>query len=119
MSSQLSMNRLLLEMRSMQAEAMAKPMPGKLLIAEQPEESVDVKQVAPSFGDMFKQAINAVNTQQQVSSELKDRYERGDTTIDLPQVMVEGQKAKVAFDAMVEVRNKLVTAYEEIMKMPI
>ncbi|WP_163833093.1 flagellar hook-basal body complex protein FliE [Spartinivicinus ruber] len=118
MSSQLSMNRLLVEMRAMQAEAMAQPLPGKLQANEQNTEG-DVKQVTPSFGDMFKQAIDAVNTQQQVSSELKDRYTRGDTTIDLPQVMVESQKARVAFDAMVEVRNKLVSAYEEIMKMPI
>ncbi|MCX4028890.1 flagellar hook-basal body complex protein FliE [Endozoicomonas sp. SM1973] len=118
MSSQLSMNRLLVEMRAMQAEAMSTPLPGKLLVTDQAAEG-DVKQVTPSFGDMFKQAINEVNTQQQISGQLRDRYDRGDTTIDLPQVMVESQKAKVAFDAMVEVRNKLVSAYEEIMKMPI
>jgi flagellar hook-basal body complex protein FliE len=39
--------------------------------------------------------------------------------VDLPQVMIQAQKASVSFQAMTQVRNRLVTAYEDIMKMPI
>jgi len=39
--------------------------------------------------------------------------------VDIPEVMIASQKASVAFQAMTQVRNKLITAYEEIMKMPI
>jgi flagellar hook-basal body complex protein FliE len=46
-------------------------------------------------------------------------YEKGDPTIDLPQVMIAAEKASVSFQAMTQVRNRLVSAYEDIMKMPI
>ncbi|MBR9885467.1 MAG: flagellar hook-basal body complex protein FliE, partial [Oceanospirillales bacterium] len=46
-------------------------------------------------------------------------YELGDPSVDLPQVMIQAQKASVSFQAMTQVRNRLVSAYEEIMKMSI
>ncbi len=46
-------------------------------------------------------------------------FEQGKPGADLPQVMLEMQKASVSFRAAVEVRNKLVTAYQEIMNMPV
>jgi flagellar hook-basal body complex protein FliE len=47
------------------------------------------------------------------------RFERGVPGVELSQVMLESQKASVAFRATVEVRNRLVSAYQEIMNMPI
>ena len=46
-------------------------------------------------------------------------FEMGKPGTDLPQVMIEMQKASVSFRAAVEVRNRLVSAYQEIMNMPI
>ena len=48
-----------------------------------------------------------------------ERLRAGVPGIDLAQVMVASQKSSVAFQAMTQVRNKLITAYEDIMKMPI
>jgi len=73
----------------------------------------------PDFQTMFGNAINNVNEQQQKSSELRTRFEKGDPTVDLPEVMIAAQKASVSFDAMKEVRNKLVEAYKDIMNMPV
>lgn len=72
----------------------------------------------PSFSTMFKGAVSSVNQTQQTSSALKVAYERGDAGVSLSQVMVASQKATVSFDAMTQVRNKVVEAYQDIMNMP-
>lgn len=73
----------------------------------------------PDFKTMFGNAINNVNAQQKHSSSLATRFERGDPQVDLPEVMIAAQKASVSFEAMKEVRNKLVEAYKDIMNMPV
>ena len=78
----------------------------------------EVKEV-PSFGQLLKQAINLVNNQQGQANDLRTRYELGDPDVDLVNVMIASQKASVAFEATAQVRNKLVNAYQEIMRMPI
>ena len=73
----------------------------------------------PSFQAMFKNAIDNVNSQQQVANQLASRFEQGDPSIDLPEVMIALQKSSVSFQAMTQVRNKLVEAYKDIMNMPV
>ncbi|WP_421866728.1 flagellar hook-basal body complex protein FliE [Motiliproteus sp.] len=72
-----------------------------------------------SFGNLLKRAIDSVNDAQSASSKLVTAYEKGDPSVDLPQVMIGLQKASVSFQAMTQVRNRLVSAYEDISKMPI
>jgi len=74
---------------------------------------------APAFGDLLKNSINAVNDVQQASGQLKTAFELGDPDVDLAQVMIASQKASVSFQAMVQVRNKLVEAYKDVMNMPV
>ena len=71
------------------------------------------------FGEFLKMAIDGVNESQQTAATLKRDYsaERNDT--DLTEVMVAVQKADLSFRAMTEVRNKLVSAYQDIMNMPV
>jgi flagellar hook-basal body complex protein FliE len=71
------------------------------------------------FSQLFKQALNTVNGLQQNSSELGTAVELGDPKVSLAQAMIAGQKASVAFEATVQVRNKLVEAYKEVMAMPV
>lgn len=71
------------------------------------------------FSDMLSQAVEQVNSTQKHSSDLAARFEHGDTKVDLPDVMIAAQKASVSFQAMNEVRNKLVNAYQDIMNMPV
>ena len=73
----------------------------------------------PDFQTMFSNAIDNVNEQQMHSSSLAKRFEKGDPQVDLPEVMIAAQKASVSFEAMKEVRNKLVEAYKDIMNMPV
>lgn len=71
------------------------------------------------FAEMLKNAVDNVNSLQQNANNLTQAYERGDAGVDLPQVMIGLQKSSISFEAMTQVRNKLVDAYEKIMNMPI
>ena len=110
MTQGVEFNRLMLQMRSMQMEAMGKPQ-----VPTQVQQNVN----APAFDDVLKQAVDKVNELQQTTSELQSGFERGVPGIDLTDVMIAAQKSSVAFQAMTQVRNRLINAYEDIMKMPI
>ncbi len=115
-------NQVLQQMRSMKADMQqmkeGTPLPG---IQGTPLPGIQSTQPtgAPSFGNLLENAVNSVNDLQKTSGDLQRRFEMGDPGTTLPEVMIAMQKSSVAFTAMTEVRNKLVTAYEDIMKMPI
>ena len=71
-----------------------------------------------SFSKTLVDAVRAVNDQQASATAISDSYERGDTN-DIVQVMVERQKASLGFEATLQVRNKLLSAYRDIMNMPV
>jgi flagellar hook-basal body complex protein FliE len=71
-----------------------------------------------SFGKTLVDAVRAVNNQQAKASAISESYERGETT-DIVSVMVERQKASLGFEATLQVRNKLLSAYRDIMNMPV
>ncbi|MFN3162848.1 MAG: flagellar hook-basal body complex protein FliE [Pseudohongiellaceae bacterium] len=73
----------------------------------------------PDFGKLLNDSINQVNDLQKQSSEMKVAFETGSKDVDLPEVMVAAQKASVSFEAMTEVRNKLLSAYQEVMNMQV
>jgi flagellar hook-basal body complex protein FliE len=72
-----------------------------------------------NFGDMLKTTLNAVNEAQQHAAQLKVGFETGATDTSLAEVMIAAQKADLSFRAVTEVRNKLVSAYQDIMNMPV
>jgi flagellar hook-basal body complex protein FliE len=71
------------------------------------------------FAKLLKQGLDSVNATQSKASDLATRFERGVPGVELPQVMLEMQKANVSFRALTEVRNKFIDAYREIMNMPL
>lgn len=70
------------------------------------------------FAAVLKSSIDQVNAAQQESSQMANDFELGKGDANLQDVMISLQKANVSFQTMVQVRNKLVTAYQEIMNMP-
>ena len=74
---------------------------------------------ANSFANVLKAGLDQVNQAQTSATNLATQFERGVPGIELPQVMLEMQKASVSFRAVTEVRNRFVSAYQEIMSMPI
>ena len=73
----------------------------------------------PSFASVLKSGLDKVNESQATATRLATAFEKGVPGVELSQVMLESQKANVSFRAAVEVRNRLVSAYQEIMNMPI
>ena len=73
---------------------------------------------ATSFGDTLETALKNVNDGQHKAAALSESYERGDT-IDIAKVMLARQEASVGFEATLQVRNKILSAYKDIMSMPV
>lgn len=73
----------------------------------------------PKFSDMLSQAVGSVNELQQTSGEMKTAYEMGDPNVDISRVMIASEKASISFEALTQVRNRVVKAYEDIMNMPV
>lgn len=74
---------------------------------------------AAGFADLLKRSMDAVNETQHQAGSLSEAFEAGDPNVDLAEVMIALQKANVSFQAMTQVRNKLVDAYQEIMRMSV
>ncbi|MEO0464054.1 MAG: flagellar hook-basal body complex protein FliE [Pseudomonadota bacterium] len=68
------------------------------------------------FAQTLNGALQKVSAVQQRSADMQTGYERGEVT-DIAQVMLARQEAGVAFEATLQVRNKLLNAYQEIMRM--
>jgi len=71
------------------------------------------------LGMEYGQALGNVNELQGAANDLRTRFDMGDNSVDLSQVMIAGQKSSIAFEATVQVRNKMVDAYKTIMNMPV
>jgi flagellar hook-basal body complex protein FliE len=70
------------------------------------------------FSALLQQSIASVNDTQQSAGKMAEAFETGSANISLADVMVSTQKANVSFQAMLQVRNKLVEAYKDVMNMP-
>lgn len=105
--SDIHINQVLAQMRTMSIEAggnKAKP--------------ISDTDSGGEFAAMLKQSIDSVNQAQQTSSKLAQAFETGQSDVSLAEVMIASQKASVSFQAMLQVRNKLIDAYKDVMSMP-
>lgn len=71
---------------------------------------------AGGFADALKSALDGVNSTQAKAEGITTAYERGEVT-DVAKVMLARQEAGVAFEATLQVRNRLLSAYQDIMRM--
>lgn len=71
-----------------------------------------------SFGSFLKAAINDTNNQQIESDVMTQKLVMGEN-VQLHEVMIAAQKASISLNATMEVRNKVVEAYQEIIRMPV
>ena len=78
----------------------------------------DVAQTDGNFSELFTNMLSSVNDLQLDSGEIQSAFLSGDP-VELHQVMIKAEEAGVAMDLLLEIRNKLVDAYKEIMRMPV
>ena len=81
------------------------------------QEPASVAGGAANFADLLKSSLDQVNAVQQEASGLQQAFDANDPNVNLQDVMVQLQKASLSFQTMVQVRNRLVSAYQEIMSM--
>ncbi|WP_419096475.1 flagellar hook-basal body complex protein FliE [Ureibacillus endophyticus] len=86
--------------------------PNKILTQSTPYEAQQ------SFADTLKNAISSVNEQQINSDKLTEKLINGED-VQLHEVMIQSQKASITLNATMEVRNKVIEAYQEIMRMSV
>jgi flagellar hook-basal body complex protein FliE len=104
--SSMQIQQVLAEMRSLQARASG------IADAQTGAQPSD-------FANLMKNSIDHVAGMQNQATALANAYEAGDKSVDLTKVMLEVQKAGLAFHAMTEVRNKLIDAYTQVMNMSV
>jgi flagellar hook-basal body complex protein FliE len=105
--SQMEIDRVLAQIRSLSTQLQPKA-------AQQPTAQAS----GPGdFAALLRQGIQQVNQSEQTASQLADAYTRGAPGVELPQVMVQMEKASVSLRALTEVRDRLVSAYTDIMNM--
>lgn len=105
--SDMTVNKVLDQMQALRALAQGEALKPKPVDGENP------------FGATFKNAIEQVNQTQKGAAELAKAFELGDENVNLADVMVSLQKAKISFQALTQVRNKALAAYQEIMSMQV
>ena len=101
--SDMNINQVLAQMRAMSLEAGSQ--------VQETGSNTD-------FSVLLKQSIDSVNETQQAAGKIAEAFETGAADVSLAEVMVASQKASVSFQAMLQVRNKLVEAYQDVMNMP-
>ena len=105
--SQMEINQVLAQIRSLSAQTKVGTSP-----------ATQTQQTGPSeFANIMRQGLDSVNQNQMKADELSDAFARGTPGVELPQVMLAGAKANISFHALNEVRNRLVSAYQDIMNM--
>ena len=72
-----------------------------------------------NFADALKNSLSEVSAAQRSAGDMGKRFTMGDDSVSLSEVMVSMQKASIGFQATVQVRNKMVSAYQEIMNMQV
>ena len=68
------------------------------------------------FAETFREALKDINALQQNAATTTELFVRGEIT-DLHQVMIDAEKARIGLELMLEIRNKLIEGYQEIMRM--
>ena len=109
--SDVAINQVLSQMRSMQALAQGQSVGSALGATEAASSS--------QFSNLMTQSIADVNASMQESKAVTAAFESGDPSVSLAEVMITAQKASLQFTGMTEVRNKLLNAYQEVMNMPV
>lgn len=107
--SEIQASRLLDQLRAMTS----------LASGEQSPAAANYDPGRPDFAALLRDSVDKVNEVQQHAASLATGFEAGDPAVDLTEVVIAMEKAGLSFQALTQVRNKLVSAYQEIMSMQV
>ena len=107
--SDATISSILSQIRSMQTQTAFRPDASEKAAAVQ----------GGGFSESLRKAIGSVDNDQKQAQNLAQRFELGDSDVSLTKVMLAQQSAQLSFRATVEMRNRLVQAYQDVMNMPL
>ncbi|MGQ0697957.1 MAG: flagellar hook-basal body complex protein FliE [Panacagrimonas sp.] len=108
--SEIDVTRVLSQIRALQAQTSA---PARSTTGPASAEA------AKGFGRVMEAALDKVSLSQSKAGELQNKFQLGDANTDLASVMLASSRAQVEFKGLVEVRNRMVRAYQDIMNIPL
>ncbi len=103
--SEINTEQLMAQMRVMAAQAQGER-------STQPQQGTD-------FGELLRGSIDRVNELQRNSREAKEAFQAGTSDMSLAEVMITAEKASIAFQTLLQVRNKMIQAYQDVINMPL
>ncbi len=103
--NEINTENLLVQMREMAAQAKG----------QVPNREVE----AADFGNLLKRSVDRVNELQRESRQAKEAFQTGTSDMSLAEVMLTAEKASIAFQTMLQVRNKVIRAYQDVISMPL
>ncbi|MCV6605405.1 MAG: flagellar hook-basal body complex protein FliE [Porticoccaceae bacterium] len=115
MTNNVDMNQMLAQMRVLANAAQSGAVEQAPAAGQQPLEGGS----KADFSKMLADSIQSVSDTQMDAGALKKAFDAGEAGVELPEVMVALQKASLSFQAMTQVRNKLLSAYQEVMNMQV
>ncbi|SFD68166.1 flagellar hook-basal body complex protein FliE [Paenibacillus catalpae] len=89
----------------------------KLLETAKPQQQATPAEMTNSFGQYLEKALNSVDAQEKEVHKLNDKYLIGE--VDVSQVLIASQKAELSLQLTTQIRNKVIDAYQEIMRMSV
>ncbi len=110
MNNSIDTNSLLVQLRTMAQDAGIPPSEASVGDVGAAGESVE-------FSKILENSLQAVSNRGGEAKELRESFEAGNPNVELADVMIAAQKARISFEALSQVRNKMVNAYQEIMRM--
>ncbi|MDP9933676.1 flagellar hook-basal body complex protein FliE [Variovorax paradoxus] len=113
-----ALSALSMQAQNMAAIANAAPMHGTALAAMPGAAAASVDPAAGSFGQLVTNGIAQVNSQLASSQVDLQKLALGDAQ-NLHQIMINLEESRLSFQLMMQVRSRLLEAYQDIMKMPI
>ncbi|MBX2882466.1 MAG: flagellar hook-basal body complex protein FliE [Granulosicoccus sp.] len=112
MSNSIDTNTLLMQLRAMAQDAGIPPAGNAAPIVDPANSRVE-------FSKILESSLEQINNRNIEAKELREAFEAGTPDVELADVMIAAQKARISFEALTQVRNRVVDAYKEVMSMPL
>ncbi len=112
MSNSIDTNSILLQLRAMARDA-------GIPSTDKVSSEVTLEADKIEFSKVLENSVRQVNGRSSEAAQLRESFEAGNPNVELADVMIAAQKARISFEALTQVRNKMVAAYKEIMSMPL
>jgi flagellar hook-basal body complex protein FliE len=92
--------------------------PLQAIVPQPAAKSMSASEVTDQFGNFLADAMNKLNIQQQEVDQLNDKFAKGEIS-DVHQIVIASEKTALGLELTVQLRNKVIEAYQEVMRMQV